>query len=113
MKNNSTQPIPIKLGLEASALVQVWKPRTLAQLNNHEVKIARFKNEFVWHKHSDADELFLVIEGSFEMMLHDQTLMLKEGEMVVIPKGVLHCPVSKNGATVLLIEPKGLVKTGD
>ncbi len=113
MKSEYPTISSINLKQAANEITKAWCPEIVADLNKHEVKIAKFKDEFVWHKHSDADELFLVLDGSFDMQLEHQTITMKAGEMIVIPKGVMHCPVSKEGATVLLVDPVGLEKTGD
>jgi mannose-6-phosphate isomerase-like protein (cupin superfamily) len=77
------------------------------------VKIAKFKGEFVWHKHELEDELFLVFKGNLLIKLRDQELSLKPGEFVIIPKGVEHMPVALDEVHVVLIEPKSTVNTGD
>ena len=113
MKSEAPTLKSINLHQQADTISDAWSPQVLSGLNNHEIKLAKFKDDFVWHKHNDIDEMFLVIEGSFEMLLEDQTIELQVGEMIVIPKGVMHCPRSKEGATVMLVEPVGTVKTGD
>jgi mannose-6-phosphate isomerase-like protein (cupin superfamily) len=113
MKKENTSLSKVNLNKAGQDVEEAWSPEILANLNNHEVKVAKFKDAFVWHKHSHADELFLVLEGRFDMHLEDQTIAMQEGDLIVIPKGVMHCPVSKEGATVLLIDPVGLEKTGD
>lgn len=113
MKSEYPRIISIDLKQTGKQITKAWSPKLLANLNNHEVKVAKFKDEFVWHQHSEADELFLVLEGRFDMKLEGETIPLKEGEMIIVPKGVMHCPMSKEGATVLLIDPVGLEKTGD
>ena len=91
-----------------------WSPRIIAEVNDQEVKLAKFEGSFDWHKHGDADELFLVIEGSFVMEFRDRSVRLEKGQMIVVPKGVEHKPVAdQGGCSVLLIEPRGLVNTGD
>lgn len=90
-----------------------WSPRIIAQLNDYHFKIARIEGEFVWHSHPETDEVFIVIEGEFEIQLRDETLILKEGEMCVIPKGVEHRPVAEQECQILMVEPAGTVNTGD
>ncbi|MFO0547667.1 MAG: cupin domain-containing protein [Polyangiaceae bacterium] len=93
---------------------EAWSPRVVASLNGQEVKLARFSGPFVWHSHARVDELFLVLEGRFQMELRDRTIDLSEGQLLVVPRGVEHRPVAAEGqCAVLLFEPVGTVKTGD
>ncbi|TVZ40267.1 mannose-6-phosphate isomerase-like protein (cupin superfamily) [Alteromonadaceae bacterium 2753L.S.0a.02] len=91
----------------------VWSPRIVAELNDYQLKIAKFKDEFVWHDHSDTDEAFLVLEGKLLIEMKTHSVNLEPGELYVVPKGVLHKPSSAEGCSVLLIEPKGVVNTGE
>ena len=90
-----------------------WSPRIIASLNGQEVKLAKFEGAFDWHSHADADEMFLVLDGSFTMEFRDRSVELKKGQMIVVPKGVEHRPVAEAECSVLLVEPTGLVNTGD
>ncbi len=90
-----------------------WTPRLIAELNGQELKLAKFKGEFVWHSHAHADELFWVVKGVLEIAFHDGVKTLREGEMLVVPKGVEHKPIASEEAWVMLFEPKGTVNTGD
>ncbi|KTD65448.1 cupin domain-containing protein [Legionella shakespearei] len=90
-----------------------WSPKIVGELNDSHVKLAKFKGEFVWHKHDSEDELFLVIKGTLLIKLHDQDIHLNEGEFVIIPKGVEHMPVADEEVHVLLIELKSTLNTGD
>lgn len=90
-----------------------WNPRILGELNGQHVKVAKLKGEFVWHKHDEEDELFLVIKGQLKIELRDQSIHLDEGEFVIIPKGVEHKPVAENEVQVLLFEPASTLNTGD
>jgi mannose-6-phosphate isomerase-like protein (cupin superfamily) len=90
-----------------------WSPRIIAALNGQEVKLAKFKGEFDWHAHRDADEMFLVLAGSFTMRFRDRAVELEAGQMIVVPRGVEHCPVAAQECAVLLFEPSGLLNTGD
>ncbi|MEZ4383767.1 MAG: cupin domain-containing protein [Nannocystaceae bacterium] len=112
---NTGEGAPSKVNL-AAALARFdapWQPRIVGALNGQEVKVAKLRGEFVWHRHADADELFLVLRGSLRIELRDRTIALEEGEMVVIPRGVEHRPVADDEAHVLLFEPAGTVNTGD
>ena len=90
-----------------------WSPRIIAQLNDYHFKIAKIEGEFVWHSHPETDEVFIVIEGEFEIQLRDGNLTLTEGEMCVIPKGVEHRPVAEKECAIMLVEPAGTLNTGD
>ena len=90
-----------------------WSPRIIASLNGQEVKLAKFEGAFDWHSHADADEMFLVLEGSFTMEFRDHSVELSEGQMIVVPKGVEHRPIAKAECSVMLVEPAGLINTGD
>ena len=98
-----------KLGLFADH----WSPKIIAQMNDYHFKLAKIEGEFVWHSHPETDEVFIVIDGEFEMQLQDGSLTLKAGEMCVIPKGVEHRPVAAWECAILLVEPTGTVNTGD
>ena len=99
-----------------SALDQVseqWSPKILAQVNSQYVKVAKIQNEFVWHKHDDEDELFFIIKGHLKMQYEDKTIELSEGDMHVVPKGVMHNPVAEDECWIMLVEPVGTAHTGD
>lgn len=90
-----------------------WSPKILAQFDNYQVKAAKMKGEFIWHSHNDADELFIVIDGTLTICLRDREVILNPGECYVVPKGVEHKPVAHKEAHVLFIEKAGTVNTGD
>lgn len=90
-----------------------WNPRIVADLNDSHVKLAKVQGEFVWHRHADEDELFLVLQGTLTIELRDGAVTLGPGEMVVIPKGVEHRPVAADEVHLMLIEPKGTRHTGE
>jgi mannose-6-phosphate isomerase-like protein (cupin superfamily) len=91
-----------------------WKPRIIGELNGQLVKLAKLKNDFVWHSHENEDELFLVWKGELIMEFRDRTEVIKEGEMIVVPKGVEHNPRTKDGEEVwvMLFEPAATLHTG-
>ena len=90
-----------------------WSPKIIAQLNDYHLKLAKVQGEFVWHDHPETDEVFIVVKGQLEILFRDGSVLLKEGEMFVVPKGVEHKPVAENECHILLIEPAGTVNTGD
>lgn len=90
-----------------------WSPRIIASLNGQEVKLAKFSGAFQWHAHPDADEMFLVLKGSFTMEFRDRSVEVTEGQVVVVPRGVEHRPVAESECSVMLFEPAGTVNTGD
>ncbi|RJP54340.1 MAG: cupin domain-containing protein [Anaerolineaceae bacterium] len=90
-----------------------WSPGIIAQLNDYHLKLAKVKGEFVWHDHPETDEVFIVVKGQLEILLRDGRVVLKEGEMFVVPRGMEHKPVAANECHILLIEPAGTVNTGD
>jgi mannose-6-phosphate isomerase-like protein (cupin superfamily) len=90
-----------------------WQPRVVAQFNGHDVMVVKVRGEFVWHKHDDTDDFFLVLRGRITIRMRDGDVTLAEGQMFVVPKGVEHCPVAAEEAHLLLIEPQGTPNTGD
>ena len=90
-----------------------WDPKIVAELNGQHVKLVKFQGPFTWHKHETEDEMFLVVEGSFDMELRDRTIHLFVGEFFVVPRGVEHRPVAEKEAHVLLFEPVTTLNTGD
>ncbi|HEV2601467.1 MAG TPA: cupin domain-containing protein [Candidatus Babeliales bacterium] len=96
-----------------STFSDLWSPKIIAELNESYIKLAKLKGEYVWHKHDNEDEMFLIIKGNLTIELRDKTLSLNPGQMVVIPKGVEHRPVASDEVHVMLIEPKTTLSTGD
>ena len=90
-----------------------WSPKVVATMNDYEVKVVKVKGEFVWHSHADTDELFLVVDGTLTIQLPDGEVILGPGQLFVVPRGVEHCPVAAEEASILLIEPAGVVNTGE
>ena len=89
-----------------------WSPRVIAEMNDYQFKLVKVEGEFVWHDHPKT-EVFIVIEGSFHIEFRDGIVALEAGEMLVIPKGVEHKPVANSECKIMIIEPKGVVNTGD
>ena len=90
-----------------------WSPKVVARLNDYEIKVVKVKGEFVWHTHDDTDELFIVVAGELSIQLRDGDVRLSAGQLFVVPRGVEHCPVAEGEVHALLIEPTGVVNTGD
>jgi mannose-6-phosphate isomerase-like protein (cupin superfamily) len=103
---------PINLGDKLELFDEHWQPKIVAQLNDYDVRIVKVKGEFVWHKHDETDDFFLVLKGHLTIQLRDGNVELDEGELYVVPRGVEHCPRAEQEASVLLIEPSGTVNTG-
>ena len=90
-----------------------WSQRTIGTLNDYEIKLAKLLGEFVWHSHPDTDEMFFVLSGTLNIQLRDRDVILNPGEIFVVPRGVEHCPKADEEVGVMLLEPKGVVNTGD
>ena len=90
-----------------------WSPRVIAEMNDYQFKLAKVKDEFIWHKHKDTDEAFFVINGRLTIELKEEKVFLEKGEMVVIPCGVEHRPFAEEECEIMLIEPKETVNTGN
>ncbi len=90
-----------------------WSQRTIGTVNDYEIKLAKLLGEFVWHSHPDTDEMFLVLSGTLIIQLRNRDIVLKPGEIFVVPKRVEHCPKAEEEVGVLLLEPKGVINTGD
>ena len=90
-----------------------WSPKVVARMNDYEIKVVKVQGEFTWHTHDDTDELFLVVDGELTIQLRDGDVTLGAGQLYVVPRGVEHCPIAEGEVSALLIEPAGVVNTGD
>jgi mannose-6-phosphate isomerase-like protein (cupin superfamily) len=90
-----------------------FDPKIVGELNGQHVKLVKFQGEFVWHQHEHEDELFLVLHGAFDMEFRDRVVEVREGEFIIVPRGVEHRPVAKNEVHVLLFEPASTLNTGN
>ena len=90
-----------------------WSPKVIAEMNDYQFKLVKIEGEFVWHEHDDTDEAFIVIEGNMRIEFEDGLVELSEGEMYVVPRGVRHKPCADTECKVMLVEPRGVVNTGD
>ncbi|HIC34103.1 MAG TPA: cupin domain-containing protein [Pseudomonadales bacterium] len=104
---------PINLLSKFDLFSEHWSPKVVAEMNNYQFKLVKLKGSFIRHDHKDTDEVFLVIEGSMSIELSDTTVELNQGEMVVVPRGESHRPFATEECKVLLVEPRGVVNTGD
>ena len=103
----------INLASKYNKINEHWSPKVVAEMNDYQFKLAKIKNDFIWHNHEDTDEAFIVIEGKIYIEFEDETVELSEGEMIVVPKGKKHRPYADEEAKIMLIEPKGVRNTGD
>ena len=108
---------PVDLDEVAAAAEGPWQPRIAASFNGFDAKVARFEGEFVWHVHEDVDEFFLVLDGELTILLREngieRTVDLAPHEVYVVPRGLEHKPVSRGGASALMVEPSGTVNVGE
>jgi mannose-6-phosphate isomerase-like protein (cupin superfamily) len=105
---------PVNLRAKLARVEEYWSPRIVGELNDAYVKVVKFRGEFVWHHHEAEDELFLVVEGRLRMQLRDGDRDLEPGELIIVPRGVEHCPLALTDEVhVVLLEPKTTVNTGN
>lgn len=103
----------ITLSEKFSLFSEYWSPKIVGELNGQNVKLAKFKGEFVWHKHDNEDEMFLVVDGILKIEFRDKTVTLNKNEFLIVPKGVEHKPIAENEVLVMLFEPASTLNTGD
>jgi mannose-6-phosphate isomerase-like protein (cupin superfamily) len=104
---------PVDLAERLAQIGELWSPKVVARLNDYEIKLVRVQGEFVWHSHEDTDELFLVLDGSLTIQLREGDVTLGPGQLFVVPRGVEHCPIADGEVRAMLIEPVGVVNTGN
>ena len=105
--------VPVNFEEKFSRFKELWSPKVVAQMNDYQFKLVRVQGEFVWHDHPDTDETFIVMDGELEIKFRDGSVTLKSGEMFVVPRGIEHCPVAEKECRIMVIEPAGVVNTGD
>ena len=103
----------IILKQKLSIFSEHWSPKVISELNDYQIKLVKIQGDFIWHNHSETDELFLVIEGKMKIEFKDRTVELNKGELYVVPKGVEHRPYAENECQIMLIEPRGVINTGE
>ena len=104
---------PINLAEKLGKFNEHWSPRVVAEMNDYQFKLVKLQGEFVWHKHDETDEVFIVVDGEMVIEFRDGRVDLKAGEMFVVPRAVEHKPYAVSECRVMLIEPRGVVNTGD
>ena len=90
-----------------------WSPKVIAEMNDYQFKLAKVKGEFIWHEHKETDEVFIVIDGRMQIEFREGIIELETGDMYVVPKGVEHKPYAEEECNIMLVEPRGVVNTGD
>jgi mannose-6-phosphate isomerase-like protein (cupin superfamily) len=103
----------VNLDAMLTRFAEHWSPKTIARVNDYDVRIVKVQGEFTWHRHNDTDEFFLVIHGQLTIQMRDRNVVLAPGELFVVPRGVEHCPHADAEAAVLLFEPSTVINTGD
>lgn len=103
----------VNLDDKLALFADYWSPKIVGELNGQQVKLVKFLGEFVWHKHDEEDELFLVVKGRFRMEFRGRHVLLEQGEFLIVPRGVEHRPVAEEEVHVLLFEPASTLNTGD
>src|SRR6478609_4818192 len=112
----SSKRVPTKRNIaeKLDAFSEHWSPKIVARYNDNEVRLVKTDGEFIWHKHDETDELFLILEGEFDMDFRDRTVTVGPGELLIVPRGTEHRPAARRGEVkLLLIDPNGTPNTGD
>ena len=111
---NQRTPTKINLAEKLDAFAEHWSPKIVARYNDNEVRLVKTLGEWVWHQHDETDELFLILEGEFDMDFRDCTVTVKAGELLIVPRGTEHRPAARRGEVkLLLIDPNDTPNTGD
>ena len=105
--------LPVDLAEKFSLFSEHWSPKVVARLNDYEIKVVKVQGEFVWHTHENTDELFLVTSGELTIRMHDGDVVLGPGQLFVVPRDVEHCPFADGEVQAILMEPIGVINTGD
>lgn len=103
----------INLGEKLRLVRDIWQPKVVAEINDYQLKLVKVEGDFVWHDHKDTDEAFVVLDGELRIDFRDGSVTIEPGELYVVPRGVEHKPYAEREAHVLIIEPRGIVNTGD
>lgn len=105
--------IAINLVSKLTLIREHWSPRVIAEMNDVQFKLVKFQGDFVWHQHAETDEVFLVVAGEMQIGFRDREVTLRQGEMFVVPKGVEHITRAVQECHALIVEPRGVVNTGE
>ncbi|MDO9245154.1 MAG: cupin domain-containing protein [Phenylobacterium sp.] len=112
--SEDARPLKIRLEEKLSQFDDTWAPKIVARYNDNEVRLVKAEGECVWHRHDETDELFLILQGEFDMDFRDSTVTVGPGELLLVPRGVEHRPAARRGQVrLLLIDPAGTPNTGD
>jgi len=111
LESEIMEKINIKSKLETFS--DLWSPKVIAEMNNYQFKLVKIKDDFIWHSHEDTDEVFIVLEGTMYIEFNTEVVKLSEGELLVVPKGTQHRPFAHEEAKIMLVEPRGVINTGD
>jgi mannose-6-phosphate isomerase-like protein (cupin superfamily) len=103
----------VDLADKLAAFSDYWSPKVVARMNDYEIKVVKLQGTFTWHSHADTDELFLVLDGALTIQMRDGDVTLTSGQLFVVPRGVEHCPVAEGEVQAMLVEPIGVINTGD
>ncbi len=103
----------IDLAAKFASFDKHWSPKAIEKVDGYDIKLVKIKGEFVWHKHDDEDEMFLVVKGGFRMEFRDRSVDMAAGQIIVVPKGVEHRPCAEQECEIVLFERAGVVNTGD
>ena len=103
----------INLDEKLSKFDELWSPRVIAEMNDYQFKLAKAHGEFVWHQHDDTDEVFIVLEGTLEIEFENGSVIIQAGELHVVPRGMQHRPVARSPVKLMLVEPRGVINTGE
>jgi len=103
---------PINFREKFGTFTEQWSPRVIGELNDYQFKLVKLEGEFVWHRHDDTDEAFIVLEGEMAIEFRDGMVTISSGEMYIVPKGLEHRPVAQRECKLMLVEPRGVVNTG-
>ena len=113
IKKNDMKYQSINLNEKLGKFQEQWAPKVIAEMNDYQFKIVKLEGEFVWHSHAETDEAFLVIDGELRIDFRDGAVNLSKGEMYVVPRGIEHKPFAEKEVKLMLIEPRGVLNTGD
>jgi len=103
----------INLGQKLASFAEHWHPKLVDTIDDYEIKVVKLMGDFIWHRHAEADELFLVLKGRLRMDFRDRQVSVAAGEMIVVPRGVEHKPYAEQECEILLLERRGVINTGD